>query len=168
MIDRNSPWFKLYDKGVPYSIPYPPVTVKHLFNVQAEAHPDRDYLIINETRLPYGLVNMISRKLANSLASLGVQKGDRVALMSPNVPQYCIAFQACSKLGAIVVPVNPLAALPEVRHYIKDSGAQTMIVMSFFAQIPIAILKANDTPLKNVIVFQVQGMPYCSSCSVTC
>lgn len=159
MIDRNSPWFKLYDKGVPYTIPYPPVTVKHLFNVQAEAHPDRDYLIINETRLPYGLVNMISRKLANSLASLGVQKGDRVALMSPNVPQYCIAFQACAKLGVIVVPVNPLAALPEIRHYLEDSGARTMIVMSFFAKSPIEILKANDTPLKDVVVFQMQGMP---------
>ncbi len=159
MIDRNSPWFKLYDKGVPYSIPYPPVTVKHLFNVQAEAHPDRDYLIINETRLPYGLVNMISRKLANSLASLGVQKGDRVALMSPNVPQYCIAFQACAKLGVIVVPVNPLAAMPEIRHYLEDSGARTMIVMSFFAKSPIEILKANDTPLKDVVVFQMQGMP---------
>lgn len=159
MIDRNSPWFKLYDKGVPYSIPYPPVTVKHLFNVQAEAHPDRDYLIINETRLPYGLVNLISRKLANSLASLGVQKGDRVALMSPNVPQYCIAFQACAKLGVIVVPVNPLAAMPEIRHYLEDSGARTMIVMSFFAKSPIEILKANDTPLKDVVVFQMQGMP---------
>ena len=159
MIDRNSPWFKLYDKGVPYTIPYPPVTVKHLFNVQAEAHPDRDYLIINETRLPYGLVNMISRKLANSLASLGVQKGDRVALMSPNVPQYCIAFQACAKLGVIVVPVNPLAAMPEIRHYLEDSGARTMIVMSFFAKSPIEILKANDTPLKDVVVFQMQGMP---------
>ncbi len=159
MIDRNSPWFKLYDKGVPYTIPYPPVTVKHLFNVQAEAHPDRDYLIINETRLPYGLVNLISRKLANSLASLGVQKGDRVALMSPNVPQYCIAFQACAKLGVIVVPVNPLAAMPEIRHYLEDSGARTMIVMSFFAKSPIEILKANDTPLKDVVVFQMQGMP---------
>ena len=159
MIDRNSPWFKLYDKGVPYTIPYPPVTVKHLFNVQAEAHPDRDYLIINETRLPYGLVNLISRKLANSLASLGVQKGDRIALMSPNVPQYCIAFQACAKLGVIVVPVNPLAAMPEIHHYLKDSGARTMIVMSFFAKSPIEILKANDTPLKDVVVFQMQGMP---------
>ncbi len=158
MIDRNSPWYKLYDKGVPYTIPYPPIPVKHLFNVQAEATPDKDYLIINETCLSYGLVNLLARKTANSLTSLGVKKGDRVALMAPNVPQYCIAFQACAKLGAIVVPVNPLAALPEVRHYIKDSGAQTIIVMSFFSQIPIEILKAKDTPLKNVIVFQIQGM----------
>ncbi|HOW99172.1 MAG TPA: long-chain fatty acid--CoA ligase, partial [Deltaproteobacteria bacterium] len=105
------------------------------------------------------LVNLISRKLANSLASLGVQKGDRIALMSPNVPQYCIAFQACAKLGVIVVPVNPLAAMPEIHHYLKDSGARTMIVMSFFAKSPIEILKANDTPLKDVVVFQMQGMP---------
>ncbi|MCH9642205.1 MAG: long-chain fatty acid--CoA ligase [Actinomycetia bacterium] len=159
MIDKNKPWFALYDKGVPYSVIYPPVAVKQLFNSNAEAHPDRDYLIINDTKLSYGLVNLMARKAANSLVGLGVKKGDRVAIMAPNVPQYCIAFQACAKLGAIVAPVNPLAATPEVRHYIKDSGAETIIVMAAFSKGPIEILKAGDTPLKNVITFQIQDMP---------
>jgi long-chain acyl-CoA synthetase len=159
MIDRNKPWFALYDEGVPYSVIYPPVSVKQLFNSNAEAHPDKDYLVINETILSYGLVNLMARKVANSLVDLGVKKGDRVAIMAPNVPQYCIAFQACVKLGAIVAPVNPLAATPEVRHYIKDSGAETIIVMAAFSKGPIEILKANDTPLKNVITFQLPSMP---------
>jgi len=84
-----------------------------------------------------------------------VKKGDRVALMSPNVPQYVIAFEACAKIGAIVVQVNPLAAGPEVHHYINDSGAETIIVMAAFAKGPIDVLKAKDTPLRNVIAFQV-------------
>ncbi len=158
MIDKNKPWFKLYDKEVPYSIIYPPVTAKLLFNTHAETNPDRDYVIINEMKLSYKLVNLMARKAANSLSSLGVKKGDRVAIMAPNVPQYCIAWQACAKLGAIIVPVNPLAAIPEVRHYIKDSGAETIIVMAVFSKGPIEILKAKDTPLKNVITFQVQSM----------
>lgn len=159
MIDKNKSWFKLYDKGVPYSIFYPPVTAKTLFNEHAEKNPDRDYLIINEIHFSYKSANLMARKTANGLLSLGVKKGDRVAIMAPNVPQYCIAFQACAKIGAIVVPVNPLAAMPEVRHYIKDSGAETIIVMAVFSKGPIEILKAKDTTLKNVVTFQVQAMP---------
>ncbi|NBQ43740.1 MAG: long-chain fatty acid--CoA ligase [Mycobacteriaceae bacterium] len=146
VIDRDKPWFKLYDKGVPYSVIYPPLSIKQMFNACAEAHPDRDYLIINDMKLPYGLVNTMARKAANALIALGVKKGDRVALMSPNVPQYVIAFQACAKIGAIVVQVNPLAAAPEVHHYVRDSGAETLIVMAAFAGGPISILAAKDTP----------------------
>lgn len=159
MVPHDKPWFKIYDKWVPYSIFYPPVTAKQMFNHHAQSNPDRDYLIVNDIKQSYQAANAMARRLANSLLSLGVKKGDRVAIMSPNVPQYVIAFQACAKIGAIVVPVNPLAAAPEVRHYIKDSGAETMIVMAIFAQGPIGILKAKDSPLKNVIAFQVQAMP---------
>ncbi|MCB0931112.1 MAG: long-chain fatty acid--CoA ligase [Mycobacterium sp.] len=157
-VDKNKPWFKLYDKGVPYSVIYPPLSIKQMFNSCAEKTPDRDYLIVNDTKLPYGLVNMMARKAANALLSLGVKKGDRVALMSPNVPQYVIAFQACAKIGAIVVQVNPLAAAPEVQHYIKDSGAETLIVMAAFAKGPIEILRGKDTPLRNVIAFQIPSV----------
>jgi len=158
VIDKSKPWFKLYDKGVPYSCLYPPLSIKQMFNACAESHPDRDYLIINDIKMPYGLVNMMARKTANALLSLGVKKGDRVALMSPNVPQYVIAFQACAKIGAIVVQVNPLAAVPEVHHYVRDSGAETLIVLAAFAKGPIEILQAKDTPLRNVITFQIPSV----------
>ncbi len=158
MVDRNKPWFKIYDKGVPYSCIYPPLSIKQMFNSCAESTPDRDYLIINDTRLPYGLVNVMARKAANALVTLGVKKGDRVAIMAPNVPQYVIAFQACAKLGAVVVPINPLAAGPEVHHYVKDSGAETVIVLAAFAKGPIEVLKAKDTPLRNVISFQIPSV----------
>ncbi len=159
MVDKNRSWFKLYDKNVPYSIFYPPVAAKVLFNEHADRNPDRDYLIVNDMHISYKTANVMARKAANGLISLGVKKGDRVAIMSPNVPQYCIAYQACAKIGAIVVPINPLAAMPEVHHYIKDSGAETIIVMAVFSKASIDILKAKDTPLKNVIAFQVQAMP---------
>jgi len=155
VVDKSKPWFKLYDKGVPYSIIYPPLSIKQMFNSCAEKYPERDYLIVNDTKLPYGLVNMMARKAANALTALGVKKGDRVALMSPNVPQYVIAYQACAKIGAIVVQVNPLAPTPEVYHYIRDSGAETVIVMAAFSKGSIEVLKTGDTALRNVITFQV-------------
>lgn len=159
MVTLKKPWFKIYDKNVPYSIFYPPVTAKQMFNHHAEANPDRDYLIVNNIKLSYKTANDMARRFANGLLCLGVNKGDRVAIMSPNVPQYVIAFQACAKIGAVAVPVNPLASVPEVHHYIKDSGAETMVVMASFSKGPIGILQAKDSPLKHVITFQVQAMP---------
>jgi long-chain acyl-CoA synthetase len=160
MIDRDKPWFGQYDNGVPHSVIYPPLAAKQMFNSCAEQNPERDYLIIGEIRLSYGLVNLMARKAANSLLALGVQKGDRVAIMAPNVPQYTVVFQACAKLGAIVVPINPMAAVSEVRHYLRDSGAETMFVMGAFDAGPVEIVKAQDTPLKNLITFQPEAVAH--------
>lgn len=159
MTYETKPWLALYDKGVPHSVIYPPLSIKQMFNACAEATPEQAYLIIGDTQLTYGLVNMMARKIANSMSASGVKKGDRVAIMAPNVPQYTIAFQACAKLGAIVVPINPLATPKEVHHYIKDSGAETIFVMAAFASGPIEVLRADDTPLKNVITFQIESAP---------
>lgn len=159
MTYETKPWLALYDKGVPHSVIYPPLSVKQMFNACAEATPEQSYLIIGDTELPYGLVNLMARKIANSMTAIGVKKGDRVAIMAPNVPQYTIAFQACAKLGAIVVPINPLATTTEVHHYIQDSGAETIFVMAAFASGPIEVLRANDTPLKNVVTFQIDSAP---------
>ncbi len=152
-------WYSYYDSQVPRSVYYPPVPLKDLFNYHAEKDPAKPYLIINDITIPYGMANTMARKLANALIAMGIRKGDRVSLMAPNVPQYVIALQACFKIGAIVVPVNPLAAAPEISHQMKDSGAETMVVMALFAANPIAIMKSGRTPLKRVITFQVKSMP---------
>ena len=54
MVDKNKPWFKLYDKGVPYSVIYPPLSIKQMFNSCAEKNPDRDYLINTVLGTNYG------------------------------------------------------------------------------------------------------------------
>jgi long-chain acyl-CoA synthetase len=157
MMDR--PWYKSYDSQVPRSIYYPPLALKDFFNYHAALNPAKPYLILNDTVIPYGLANLMARKLANALLRLGVKKGDRVAVMSPNVPQYVICLQACFKIGAVVVPVNPMAAPRELEHEIIDSGAATLIVMARFSQVPIARLNSGETPLERVIVFQLKSMP---------
>lgn len=150
-------WFKLYDKGVPHSILYPPLALKDLFSHHVKTNPDRKYLIINDITITYSECNEQACSLANGLLKMGVKKGDRVAFMAPNVPQYVIALQACYKIGAIVVPVNPLAPAPEVAHYLKNSGAETMIVMALLANTAIAVLKEGKTPMKKLITFQVKA-----------
>ncbi|MEJ5362487.1 MAG: long-chain fatty acid--CoA ligase [Spirochaetota bacterium] len=151
-------WYKWYDKQVPHSIYYPPMPLKDFFNYHAEKNPDKPYLIINDITLPYGLCNVLARRFANALLKMGIKKGDRLAIMAPNVPQYILAEQACFKIGVIVVPVNPLATVPEITHQLNDSGAETIVVMAAFAKGPIEILKAKTSPLKHVITFQIKSI----------
>jgi len=152
-------WYQWYDKEVPHSIFYPPVALKDWFLKHVHRDPDKEYIIINDTVITYGQCNSMSRRFANALMDMGVKKGDRVALTAPNVPQYIIAQQACFKIGAIVVPVNPLATVREIQYAINDSGAETIVSMAMFAGKSIEVLKGGDTPLKRVIVFQVKGSP---------
>ncbi len=97
----------------------------------------------------------MARALANGLHERGVVKGDRVALMMPNVPQYPIALMACYKLGAIAVPVNPLYTVPELVTQMKDCGAESVIVLAPFADKVIQVIKQGGTSVKRTVVVQM-------------
>jgi len=152
-------WEANYDKGVPTTYDYPALPQKDFFNKWTDKHPEKDYLIINDIKLSYGVSNSMARKLANALLDLGVKKGDRVAVMMPNIPQNIISIHACLKIGAIEVPANVLYTTPELSYQFQDSGAETVIVMALFASKAIEIMRDPDTPVKRVIAVQVAGMP---------
>lgn len=146
-------WYRWYDNDVPHSIAYPKIPLKDKFNQNAESHPERPYLIIGDTTLTYRQSNQMARRLANALLSLGVRKGDRIALMSPNLPQYVIGLEACYKIGAIIVPTNPQATVKEITHQFKDSGAETVIAWAGIAEKPVEAMHSGSTAVKLVIVF---------------
>ncbi len=146
-------WYRWYDKDVPHSIDYPRVPLKDKFNQNAQAHPERPYLIIGETTITYRQSNQMARRLANGLLGLGVKKGGRVALMSPNLPQYVIGLEACYKIGAIIVPTNPQATVKEITHQFTDSGAETVIAWAGIADKPIEAMRSGGTSVRRVIVF---------------
>jgi len=153
----DRPWFAFYDNDVPRTIEYPKVSLKELFNRNAENNPDRPYLVMGDLSLPYRACNDMARGLANGLISRGVRKGDRIALLMPNIPQYPLTLMACFKAGAIAVPANPLYTVPELAFMFSDSGAETAVVMAPFAGKAIQILKEGNTPLRRVITVQTPG-----------
>jgi len=152
-------WESLYDDGMPRNFDYPDTPLKDYFNKWAELHPEKPYLLINDIELSYGLVNNMARRLANALLDSGVQKGDRVAIMAPNLPQYVISLQALFKIGAIEVPANVLYTVPELVLQFKDSGTETVIVLAPYADKAIQIMKDPASPVKRVIAFQIPGAP---------
>lgn len=147
-------WYNFYDKGVPHSIDYPRKAMREYFNEWTKKNPDKPYLIFEDRKFSYKEANAIAQKLASSIIGLGYQKGDRIALMSTNIPQYVLAEQACFKLGSAIVPCNPMYTVPELTHQFKDSGSTIIIVEARFADKVIQIYKEGQTQIKYIIVCQ--------------
>ena len=98
----------------------------------------------------YAQTDTLSRAFAAYLQSLGLVKGDRVAIMMPNVPQYPVAVAAILRAGMVVVNVNPLYTPRELEHQLKDSGAKAIVIIENFA----ATLEKciASTPVKHVVL----------------
>ena len=148
-------WLKHYDRGVAYTLkPYPETTLVDVMSVAAKEKSAHPALFFKGGSLSYAQVELLSNTLAVALIKLGIQKGDRVVLMLPNCPQWVIGELATWKAGAVVVPVSPLLAEPEVKRTLIDCGAKVALVLTpFYSKIKAA--QAN-TPLHHVIATNIK------------
>jgi long-chain acyl-CoA synthetase len=92
----------------------------------------------------YAGVDAQSRALAAYLQGLGLARGDRVAIMLPNVPQYPVAVAAALRGGYVVVNINPLYTARELAHALADSGAKAVVILENFAATLQAVLDARE------------------------
>lgn len=149
-------WLKNYPQGIPASLEYPNKTMPDFLVEAAEKCPQRTALIFAGVQIPYAMLHTLVEKTALALYSLDVRKGDRVALMAPNCPQYVVGFLAIQKIGAVVVQVNPMYVERELEHLLNDSGARVIIAYDAFYP---RIANVKDvTPLEQIIVFSL-GQP---------
>lgn len=101
-------------------------------------------------------IDAASRALAAYLQSLGLQRGDRVAVMLPNVPQYPVAVAAVLRAGCVLVNVNPQFTPRELQHQLKDSGARAIVLLENFATVLQRV--ADAVPIQHVIVASMGDM----------
>jgi long-chain acyl-CoA synthetase len=148
-------WLKSYDEGVPHSLkPYPKMTLVDYVDKAAKERPDDSMLIFKKRKISYAEVNKLSDEFAAALVSLGVKKGDRVALVMPNCPQAIICRWGSWKVGAILVHLNPVYTESEMQHALKDCGAETVVVLTPFYQ---NIKKLQPrTSVKNIIATSIK------------
>ncbi|HCL86091.1 MAG TPA: long-chain fatty acid--CoA ligase [Comamonadaceae bacterium] len=149
MTDR--PWLAAYPEGVPADID--PTQYKSLVQLMEQAfkdYADRTAYSFMGKDTTYAETDQLSRQFAAYLQSLGLARGDRVALMMPNVPQYPVAVAAVLRAGFVVVNVNPLYTPRELEHQLKDSGARAIVIVENFA----ATLQAciAQTQVKHVVL----------------
>jgi long-chain acyl-CoA synthetase len=126
-------WYKSYDPGVPRSLePYPRKTILDVVTEARNERPDYPMLIFQDRKVSYREVEDESDALAAALAGMGVKKGDRVAALFLNCPQNYILFFAVWKLGAIVVPLNPLYTEFELERSLNDVTADVVVVLNLW------------------------------------
>src|SRR5215472_17477006 len=144
------PWIQHYEQGVPAKIDIPDQPLTWLLDRTASRYPDRTALIYYGTRLSYAQLAHHAHRFAYALQSLGVKKGDRVAIALPNLPQYPMAFYGTLLAGAVVVPTNPLYTEREMQHQLADSGARVLVMLDTFY--PIVRAVRQQTALDQIIL----------------
>ncbi len=143
-------WLSKYPKEIPHSIELPEIPVQQLLTDAYNEFPDKVCIHFMGKELTYKEVYESALKFANYLRSLGVEKGDRVAIMLPNCPQAVIAYYGTMYAGGIVVQTNPLYTERELQYQMADSGAKIILVMDILYPRAMKILK--ETKIENVIV----------------
>ena len=127
------PWLNNYDAGLPRTLqPYPSKTLIDVMRETVKARPNQAALIYKGKSISYKQLDELSNAFANALISMGVKKGDRVALVMPNIPQFVLAEFGVWKAGAINACINPLYTEYELAHALNECGAETAIVMTRF------------------------------------
>ena len=151
----SKPWLDHYDEGIPKTLqPYPRQTLVDVVDETTRMRPNHTALIFKGERISYGELAWRSDALAAALVEQGVKKGDRVAILMPNCPQYVIAEFAIWKAGGIVASINPLYTEPELEHALNECGAETVIVLTLFYN-KVKAVQAK-TPLKRVIATNIR------------
>ena len=147
-------WHKSYDPEVASSLDYPEATLFELFEKAVQESPGRTATLFFGARISYRKLGRLVDQFAAALSSLGVKREDRVALILPNLPVYPVAHFAAMKLGAVLVPTNPLYVERELEHQLNNSGAETIVALDKLHQRISAVVPA--TTVKRIVYAGVQ------------
>ena len=144
-------WLKSYPQGVPADLDTAQYSsLVALMEESFTKYASRPAYNFMGKSVSYGQTDRLSQAFAAYLQGLGLVKGDRVAVMMPNVPQYAVAVAAILRAGLVVVNVNPLYTPRELEHQLKDSGSKAIVIIENFAATLEKCLAA--TPVKHVVL----------------
>ncbi len=132
MTMREHPWVRFYEEGVPEHLTYPDRSLGQMLAETARKFPDHTALLFYGKKVSYGELDRLANRFGHALEHLGIRKGDRVALMLPNIPQMVIAYYGALRIGAVAVPTNPLYHAHELEVQLNDSGAETLVAVDMF------------------------------------
>jgi long-chain acyl-CoA synthetase len=146
-------WLRHYDYFVPESIRYPEIPLYQILELTCVRYDDAVATVFFDQKMTYGQLRDHVRRLSAALRNMGVSKGDRVAIMLPNSPQFIISYYAVLEAGATVVNISPLHVERELEYEFNDSGSETLIYLDLF-DARIQAVK-DKTPLKRLIVSSI-------------
>jgi len=148
------PWTRHYDPGIPAMLRYPDVPLQALLDDAAESYPNATATIFFNAKRTYRSISEDAWRFANGLRRVGVKKGDRVALVLPNTPQFVVAFYGALRAGAVLVCCNPRYTAAELQHQLADAGATVVVVLSRLY--PLVKAARPGTAVERVIVTNIK------------
>ncbi len=154
----NHAWYSSYPEGVPHEVDVSAYdSLLDVFEQSCSQYSDRPCFSNFGKALSFQEINEYSQQLASYLQNqLGMVKGDKVAIMMPNLLQNPVSIFAALRAGLTVVNTNPLYTGEELKHQLSDSGATCIIVLENFASTLQGVI--NETPIKHVIVTRMGDM----------
>ena len=147
------PWLKHYDEGVPAEVEIPEMNISEFLDNSTEEFGGRTAIWFLKSKISYKKFKDIADRLATALVDLGVKKGDVVAIMLPNFPQFMFAFYGILKAGGIVTACSILHTEHELAYQLNDAGAE--IIIAWDAQLEKINNVKNRTRLRHIIITNV-------------
>jgi long-chain acyl-CoA synthetase len=152
---EEKPWFRSWPTKVPKTIRYPEVALHEILKKTAREHAGKTAIVHLDCELTYAELDTLSDKFASGMVALGVEKGDRVAVYLPNIPQFVIAYYGILKAGAVVTAISPLHKEREVEYQLNDSEAETIIALDSLC--PIVEKVWTKTRLKRAVITSLEA-----------
>ncbi|MEH7131141.1 long-chain fatty acid--CoA ligase [Neobacillus drentensis] len=153
-MSEKKAWLTRYPESISKELDIPNKPLGHILKETVEKYPTHNALSFFGRKISYQELNGLALAFTSALQQNQVQKGDRVAIMLPNCPQYVISYYGILTAGAIVTQVNPMLVEREIEYILKDSGAETMVVLdAFYPRVKSVQAQSN---LKNIIVVSLQ------------
>lgn len=147
----NKPWLKSYLPSMPHEITVSVKSVGEAFDEATEKWKDNVAIIFYGNKIRYKELREKVDRLANAFSDLGIKKGDRVAVLLLNSPEYIISFYAAVRLGAIVTSVSPVYVSSEIKHQLEDSGTEHIVCQDILYE----AVEKTGIKFKNVILTNI-------------
>jgi long-chain acyl-CoA synthetase len=153
----SAPWLKSYPEGVPAEIDLREYgSIVEILEQSCAKNNEKVAFVNFDTTLTYAELDSLTRDFAAWLQKKGLKKGDRIALVMPNILQYPVALFGAMRAGLVVVNTNPMYTAREMKHQLVDSGARAIIILENFANVLSEI--RNEVPLEFIITTSVGDM----------
>ncbi|MGE7600964.1 AMP-binding protein [Peribacillus sp. NPDC097675] len=150
----NKPWQAIYPEQIPTALSYDDKPLYSLLKEAADEFPDKVSIHFQGKELTFKEVYESSTKFASYLKSIGLKKGERVAVMLPNCPQGVISFFGILMAGGVVVQTNPTYTERELHQQLKDSGAKIILAMDIL--FPRVTVASQGTEIEHIIVTAIK------------
>ncbi len=152
---QNSPWLKSYQPGIPSQVDVNEFSsINDLMEMACKKFANRPSFTNMGKMITYGELDRLATQFASFLQNdLKLARGDRIAIMMPNLLQYPVALFGALRAGLVVVNVNPLYTPRELEHQLRDSGAKAIVILANFAKTLEEVIPS--TPVKSVVITEI-------------